>query len=88
MAQFLTTTGVASKIETIIKEANKKIVLVSPYLQLTKNLYERLLDATESGKQVIFVYRENQLKEEERQKLLSIQNVILYHSENLHAKCY
>lgn len=88
MAKFLTTTGISSKIEKIIKEANKKIVLVSPYLKLSKNLYERLLDASDLGKQVILVYRENNLKEEERLKLLSIQNITLYHSENLHAKCY
>ncbi len=45
MPKFLTTTGVSYEIENVIKGAKYKLALVSPYLKLSKNFYERLRDA-------------------------------------------
>ena len=42
MAKFLTTSVVTHEVENIIKEAKKKLVLISPYLQINKMLLERL----------------------------------------------
>lgn len=88
MAKFLTTSGISSKIETIIKEANSMIVLVSPFLQINNNIYERLMDASKSGKKIFFIYREDQLNKTEREKIHQLENVFLYHHNSLHAKCY
>lgn len=88
MAKFLTTSGVSSKIETIIKEAKSKVVLVSPFLQINNNIYERLIDASKSGKKIFFIYREDHLYKTERAKLYQLENVHLYHHSTLHAKCY
>lgn len=44
MAEFLTTNGTSYHIENIIIGAEEKLVLVSPYLQISKTFYERLKD--------------------------------------------
>jgi hypothetical protein len=36
MAEFLTTTGISHKIENIILNAKKNLILVSPYLKISK----------------------------------------------------
>lgn len=42
MAEFLTTHGTAFHIESIIARAKRRLVLITPYLQLSRALYERL----------------------------------------------
>lgn len=88
MADFLTTAAVVQKIDGIITGARKKLVLVSPYLQLSKTVVERLQDASRRKVMLVLVCREKDLKEEERETLLKLENLTLYFSENLHAKCY
>ena len=41
MAKFLTTSAVTYQVEKIIREAKKKLVLVSPYIKITKTFLER-----------------------------------------------
>ena len=45
MAEFLTTAAIANRIEDVIKKARGKLVLVSPYLQLSATVLQRLKDA-------------------------------------------
>ncbi|MFA7446035.1 MAG: phospholipase D family protein [Flavobacteriaceae bacterium] len=88
MAEFLTTSGISYNIENIIVGAKKKLVLVSPYLKISKNFYERLKDVTHRDVIVKIIYGKDELKEDEKKQLLSLKNVELYFSQNLHAKCY
>jgi hypothetical protein len=88
MAEFLTTSGTSFYIEKIILESHRKLVLVSPYLKLSKTLYERLKDAVVRGARITIIYGKNELKPNEYNSLAELKNVSLYYFDNLHAKCY
>ncbi len=88
MAKFLTTAGVSYQVELIIKEAKKKLVLISPFVQISKVLLERLQNASDKGVQIHLIYGKDELKPVEKKQLNSIENLKLYYYQNLHAKCY
>lgn len=88
MAEFLRTSGISHYIEEIIIKAQEKLIIVSPYLKLSENLFERLKEKDSENIEVIFVYGKNELNEYEKRKLNSLKNLSLYFYRNLHAKCY
>lgn len=88
MAEFLTTNGTSYHIEKIIIEAKSKLILVSPYLQISKTFYERLKDASNNNVSIKIIYGKDELKPNEKNSLAELKNVELYFFENLHAKCY
>jgi len=88
MVQFLTTAGVNSAIETIIRKANRRLVLVSPYLQLSQILLERLQNADDRVEEIIYIYGKNRLNDDEWKKITKLKKLKLYYYDNLHAKCY
>lgn len=88
MAEFLTTNGTSYNIENIIIDAKSKLILVSPYLQISKTFYERLKDASNKNVAIKIIYGKDELKTNERNSLAELNNVELYFFENLHAKCY
>lgn len=87
MADFLTTSGTAHHVENIIIEATQNLTLVSPYLKLSRTLFERLKDASARNVKIKIVYGKDELKPNERNSLAELK-CDLYFSENLHAKCY
>lgn len=88
MAQFLTTNGTSYHIENIIIGAKKELVLLSPYLQLSKTFFERLKDASLNGVKITVIYGKDELKPNEKNSLAELKNISLFFFENLHAKCY
>ncbi len=88
MAKFLTTNGISNQIEQIIIGAEEKLVLVSPYLQISKTFFERLKDASKKNVEITIVYGKDELKSNERKSLAELDNLELLFFENLHAKCY
>ncbi|WP_299714280.1 phospholipase D family protein [uncultured Tenacibaculum sp.] len=88
MAEFLTTNGTSYHIENIIIGAEEKLVLVSPYLQISKTFYERLKDASKRGVNISIIYGKDELKKNEKKALEELENIELYFFQNLHAKCY
>lgn len=88
MADFLTTSGTSYHLEKIIIDAKNNLVLVSPYLQISKTLFERLKDAVKRGVKVRIIYGKDELKPNEKNSLADLKNLELYYFENLHAKCF
>ena len=88
MAKFLTTQGTSYYLENIIINANKWLVLISPYLNITKNFLLRLQDASGRKVKVMIIYGKNELKSDEKKKIQSLENISLYYCKNLHAKCF
>lgn len=88
MAKFLTTVGTSFYIEQIIVNAKTSLTLVTPYLKLSKNLIERIIDADNRGVAITLIYGKNNLHTNEQHKLDVLNNLELYFCENLHAKCY
>lgn len=88
MAEFLTTNGIASQIENIIIEAKSKLILVSPYLKISKTFHQRLNDASRRGVKITIIYGKDELNAKQRELLTQLKNLELFYLENLHAKCY
>lgn len=88
MPQFLTTSGTSHFIEDIIIKAKKELVLITPYLKLSRILTERLAEANQRGVHVKLVYGKSELKPSEKKQLDTFSNLSLLYLENLHAKCY
>ena len=88
MAKFLTTDGISSEITNIIKNARSQVTLITPYLKLSDKLFERIKDADRQNKKINLVYGKDELKPDEKSKLQQLDNLSLYFSKDLHAKCY
>ncbi|MCP4612411.1 MAG: hypothetical protein GY845_27250, partial [Planctomycetes bacterium] len=88
MSRFLTTSGISHHLEEIIKGAKSTLVLISPYLQMTPTLFERLKDADAKNIRIIIVYGKKQLKDDQVESLAQLKNLSLHYFQNLHAKCY
>ena len=91
MAEFLKTNDISARIEDIIRgtEAGDKLVLVSPYVQISPRLFENLKDANKRRVKITLIYgKDGKLKSEEKERLHDLQNLSLRYHPHLHAKCY
>jgi len=88
MAEFLTTVETSSNIEKIIKKSNSDLTLVTPFLKLSKNIVERVIDAEDRGVKITLIYGKNELSITEKEKLHKLNNIEVYFYKDLHAKCY
>jgi len=88
MAVFLNTKRLNHWIPQVIKEAKKEVVLIVPYISISRNILKALQDADKRGVQIFLIYRENKLSTEEREKLKSISNINLLCHPNIHCKTY
>ena len=88
MTEFLTTQGTAYHLENTIINANKWLILISPFLNITENFLQRLQDADKRKVKIIIIYGKSKLKPEEKKKLQELENLSLYYCRNLHAKCF
>lgn len=88
MLEFLTTAGTASNIEKIIIDAKSKLVLVTPYLKLTKILFDRLRDADKRGVKITLLFRDQDIPVDIHSLLGELKYLSAFCSSNLHAKCY
>lgn len=88
MAEFLTTSGIAYRIERIIDNSNSSLILISPYLKISNNLIERIEGASNRGVNITMIFGKGELKSGEEKRIAKIKNIELYFYKNLHAKCY
>lgn len=86
MAEFLLTKAIGSNLERIIFRAKKELVLISPYLQLSEQFYNRLIECNDIP--IRIVYGKSRLAQNQWDLLKDIQNLELFYYENLHAKCF
>lgn len=88
MADFLTTKSIQSNIESIITEAKKKIVIVSPFIKLSDYYMDNLTHAANRGVVIKILHGKNELHPNVLGNIESLKNVEIYFYEHLHAKCY
>jgi len=88
MAKFLNTRKAVAAIEDLIKEAEEKLILISPYLKLSKDFKELLTYRNSNDKITTVIFGKQELKPDEMKVLESLRFVILKFNEDLHAKCY
>jgi len=88
MAKYLTNKETQASLESIIKSADKQLILVSPYIKLTNQLLARIKTAADKGVRVKLIYRKDEVKQGEIDRLKTIKNIDLKSIPELHAKCY
>jgi hypothetical protein len=88
MAKFLNTRKAVSEIEDLIRNAGEKLILISPYLKLSKDFKELLTFRNSRDKITTVVFGKQELNPDEMKFLQGLRFVILRYNEDLHAKCY
>ena len=86
MAEFLTRHGIVHHLRTIIEDAEKELVLISPYIKADEETKDLLKDTKRSTRINVVYGKRELLKEEER--FLNDLSITSTFRENLHAKCY
>jgi hypothetical protein len=88
MAKFLNTTGVSYHLENIIKNANDRLVLISPFLKINNRIRELLEDKNRLKIDTRLIYGKSELQPDETDWLNSMKFIRTSYCDNLHAKCY
>ena len=83
---FLTTKGIAAKVEEIITGSKKFIWIISPFVDIDQIYLDRLHDAELAGISVVLVFGKN--KSLNPKKFENLKTARILFLENLHAKCY
>jgi len=88
MAKFLNTRKAVSEIEDLIKNASERLILVSPYLKLSKDFKELLTYRNSKDKVTTVIFGKQELNPDEMKFLQGLRFIALKYNEDLHAKCY
>ena len=88
MAEFLNTTGVSYHLERVIRNANERLVIISPFLKINPRIKELLEEKDRAKIDIRVVYGKNELRPEENNWLESVASIRTSYRQHLHAKCY
>lgn len=88
MAKFLTTTGVSHHLEELIKGTKERLILISPYLQINERIKENIIYVLHQKRPVHFIFREDNLKLNDKNWFEDQPGIKTSICKNLHAKCY
>lgn len=89
MAKFLTTKSSSSSIERIINNAERRVVLISPFIKIDDPLFRCLKDANKKRVNIIVLYgKKKELESNIKERLSTLDCLILRFLENVHAKCF
>ncbi|MFN4315760.1 MAG: phospholipase D family protein [Chitinophagaceae bacterium] len=88
MAKFLNTRKAVSEIEDLIRNAGERLILISPYLKLSKDFKELLNYRNNLEKITTVIFGKQELNPDEMKFLHGLQFISLKYNEDLHAKCY
>lgn len=88
MAKFLNTSATNYLLEELIKNAQDKVILISPFLRLNDRIKELLEDKNRLKIDIRIVYGKSELQPEETRWLKNLEFVRTSFCKNLHAKCY
>lgn len=88
MVQFLNTQAAYAEIENIVNRAEQKLVMMSPRIQINRNLLQKIFHASEHrGIDVSLICRKDNIKPEELAALNQITRLEIFDLPNLHANC-
>lgn len=88
MAKFITTKQITSELEDLIKKADERLYIVSPYLKLSKDFRDLLTYRNTNRKDTKIIFGKQELNPEQMTFFQGLRFVYLFFSEDLHAKCY
>jgi hypothetical protein len=89
MAKFLDGAGVQSALTDIIKKTDQELCILSPYLKIPIQTKNYLKSIDEHQRPITIIYRSDfKLSDDDTAFFNTLNNLALYHCENLHSKCY
>ena len=88
MAKFLNTSATNYFLEELIKTAQDRLILISPFLKLNGRIKELLEDKNRLKIDVRIIYGKNELQNDEISWLSELTFIRTSFCKNLHAKCY
>lgn len=88
MAKFLDTRNCTAEISNLFKNTGSDLILISPYLQLSKDFRDLLAYRDGKGKKTTLVFRTPKLSPDDIDYFRALRSVTLKYCEDLHAKCY
>lgn len=88
MAEFLSTDGIISQLETIINSAKTELVLISPLVKLPDIIFKCIKGADKRRVKTKLVFTKVRINQGTIDQLKRLSNLSMYYSQNLHAKCY
>ena len=88
MATFLNTNAINYHLESLIKLASKRLVLISPFLKINEQLRNLIEDKQLNQMTIHLVYGKSALEQSERDWLKKQPLIQTSFCRNLHAKCY
>ena len=88
MAEVLSTSGISFWVEQIIKRADERLLLISPFLKINVRLKELLEEKNRVKIDIRVIYGKNDLQPEENKWLESMTSIKTSFCKSLHAKCY
>ena len=88
MAKFLNTSATNYYLEELIKNADDRLILISPFLKLNDKIKELLEDKNRLKIDIRIIYGKSELHPEEMNWLNELKFIRTSFCKNLHAKCY
>jgi len=89
MAKFLDCSGVQAALTDLIKNTERELFIISPYLQIS-TMMKNYLSSIDSRKIPInFIYRsDSKVSDEDKAFFNALKYIKLFQCENLHSKCF
>lgn len=88
MVQYLNTQAAYSEIENIVNRAEHTLVIMAPYIQVSRTLLQKIFHASEHRNiNVSLICRKSDFKPEEMDAMNKITRLEIYDLPNLHANC-
>lgn len=88
MAKFLITNGISAALDDLIRNAQRDVILISPYVKVNQRLQGFIQDADRRGVRFTLIYGKSDIKAEEREWIDRLTSKRVGFVQNLHAKCY
>lgn len=88
MPRFLNTELLNEWIPKLISTAQKELVIVVPYIQLSAPVYNELQKADARGVKTVLIYRENKLLPAQKEKLTQLKNLNQFEHPTVHCKTF
>lgn len=88
MAKFLNTSATNYYLEELIKNADDRLILISPFLKLNDKIKELLEDKNRLKIDIRIIYGKSELHPDEINWLKDLSYIRTSFCKNLHAKCY
>ncbi len=87
MAEFLNKKKLLEWVPKLIETAEKNLMIISPYIQISDKIFALLVDAEKRGVETTLIYKEGELSDKERKRFYEIENLNLLFHPNLHSRC-